>query len=179
MKKTKNVALCGIFTALCFLICYVGCIVTITKFIAPIVSGLLLIIIFDCLNDRAAIMIYVSVSILQLFVLPSKLTAFAFLLLFGYYPILANYLNKKMKVMLRTILKAVIFIIVGCIAIYCLAIFAPSINQISHFKLIATFSVLGYVTFVIIYDLFIKLLVLRFEANLKVKFDKLIEGSSK
>jgi len=96
MKNSSRVALGGVIASLCVLLMMMTGFFPFLTYAAPLLSGFLLIaVVCDC-GYRWAVLVYLVVSLLSVFIVPDKQAAMVFLFL-GYYPILKEYLDHKMK----------------------------------------------------------------------------------
>lgn len=110
MRESSKAALCGVITALSVVIMLSTYLSPFLVYTAPVFAGLLLIIIVSELGFKWGISTYFSVSLLSLFIISDKESAIFFVLFFGYYPMVAYYIDKKIKnVFLRLFLKLFIF----------------------------------------------------------------------
>lgn len=175
MNKTKNIAFCGLVSALSIAICLIGSLFTVTKFIAPIIAGLIVVIVIECIGIKQSIITYVSVSILLFIVLSKKSSAIAYILLFGYYPIIHFVLEKSKVKMIAIIAKLFIFLSVGTLAVFIGLQFMPVIQERNDFRKLMAIGIVLYIVFAIVYDLFLKVLFVQFRVRLKPRFDKIIK----
>ena len=115
-KKTKGIALGGIVAALTFVLCWLGSVSMSQKFMIPLLCGVSLVIVLRHVSWQVALGVFVTASVLLLF-LPNKATTAAYILLLGYYPMLCEGL-KKLPVWLQLLVKLALFTAVGCIALF-------------------------------------------------------------
>ena len=122
MKKSSRVALGGVIASLCVLLMMMTGFFPFLTYAAPLLSGFLLIaVVCDC-GYQWSILVYLVVALLSVFVVPDKQAAMVFLFL-GYYPILKDYLDHKMKPGLFVwLIKFVVFNL-SMIAAYALMIY--------------------------------------------------------
>lgn len=88
MSKSKQVAAGGIASSLCLLLMFLTALFPFATYALPAIAGSLLAIVVVELSRATAVMVYVSVSLLSLFIVPDKEAVMVFIFLFGYYPIL-------------------------------------------------------------------------------------------
>lgn len=86
MKKSKELALGGIITALCSVLNFLASVVPGTDYIFPAVSGAIITIIAFKSGYKLGFMVYISAAILSFLICVDKFPAFLFLLFFGFYP---------------------------------------------------------------------------------------------
>jgi len=75
----------------------------------PAISGFLFSIIVIEINVKWAFTSYITVSVLSMFLVPDKESAFFFVLLFGHYPILKYLIETKINKHFRYIIKSIVF----------------------------------------------------------------------
>ena len=109
LKKSSQVALGGVVASLCTLLMLLTGFFPFLTYAAPAAAGFLLIaVIVDC-GYRWAMLVYLVVALLSLFVVPDKQTAMIFVFL-GYYPVVKDYLDHHQKSkLLKWIVKFFIF----------------------------------------------------------------------
>lgn len=117
MKTSYKTALGGICMALSVLIMSATAIIPIASFAFPAVAGAMLIPINLKLGKKWALLIYLGVSLLSFFISPDHTATISFFVLFGYYHILKEVIEKLKSRVLQWILKMLLFnvaIAVGC-----------------------------------------------------------------
>ncbi|MFR5876687.1 MAG: hypothetical protein ACLUFN_09390 [Eubacterium sp.] len=101
MKKSKQISLCGIITALSVALLFFGTVVWVMAYFMPLITGLLMIILTQNVNKKSAWTVYVSVSIICLLFMPDKECALTYTFFFGFYPIIKDSIDKiKSKILL-------------------------------------------------------------------------------
>lgn len=116
MKVSYKVALGAIFMALCTIIMASTSIFPFGSFAFPGVAGVLLVIISLELNKKWALTVYLGVLLLSIFLTGDHTAIISFAVLFGYYPILKEIIEKIRKPLIEWIIKIVVFnvaVIVG------------------------------------------------------------------
>lgn len=126
-KKTFNVALSGIISALGVVIMMITAIIPTATYATPALASMLVAVIVIEINIKWALASYVVVSVLSLLLVPDKEAVAFYILFFGYYPVLKQIIESKIKPMLlQWILKTLTFslsaVLVYYIAIYLLGI---------------------------------------------------------
>ncbi len=109
MRISYRVALGGIIAALCLATMFLTGVVPMLYIAAPMVAGVLLIILVAEVGTSWALLTYVAVSLLSMVVTYDKEAALMFILFFGYYPLLRPYMNKIPSKLLRLIAKLILF----------------------------------------------------------------------
>lgn len=108
MKSAKEIALCGILSALSVVFLFLGSVITVLAYASPIVAGLVLIVCVKNINKSSAVSVFVVVSVISIFLMPDKECVLTYVLFFGYYPIIKESID-RLKPVLRIIIKLVIF----------------------------------------------------------------------
>lgn len=104
-----KVALGGIVSALCLVTMFLAGILPAFYLILPMIAGVLLMLIAAEVNTAWAMLTYLSVSILSMFITFDKEAALVFILIFGHYPIIRPYIQKIPVRLIQGIIKLVIF----------------------------------------------------------------------
>ncbi|NLT09197.1 MAG: hypothetical protein GXY08_06815 [Ruminococcus sp.] len=104
-----RVALGGIVSALCLVTMFLAGIIPALYILLPMVAGVLLMIISVEVSRGWALLTYLSVSLLSMIITFDKEAALIFILVFGHYPILREYIKKAKPKVMSWILKLVLF----------------------------------------------------------------------
>lgn len=72
MSKSKQIAAGGIASSLCLLTMFLTGVFPFATYALPAIAGTLLVVVVLELNRATAVMVYVSVSLLSLFIAPDK-----------------------------------------------------------------------------------------------------------
>lgn len=123
-----RVALGGIISALCLLCMFMAGIIPAFYLILPMAAGVLLMIIASEVSISWAVLTYISVSILSIFITADKEAALVFIMVFGHYPILRYYLERMKFKVLRYFIKLAVFNIC-VIAFFYVTVFVVGIDQ--------------------------------------------------
>ncbi|MBO7394773.1 MAG: hypothetical protein J6U16_01485 [Ruminococcus sp.] len=107
--KSYRVALGGIVSALCLVTMFLAGIVTPLYIVLPLIAGVMLLIIVEEVSISWAMLTYVAVSLLSLFITADKEAALLFIMLFGHYPMLRFFLQKIRIGIIRLLLKQTVF----------------------------------------------------------------------
>ena len=108
MKKTKPIALGGIMSAMCVVIMLVGAIIGVGVYVAPMIAGLCLIPTGRKYGVRYHALLWITVSVLSVLIVPDIEESLMFFVLFGFYPIAYPYFMKLPRIV-RFIAKLVYF----------------------------------------------------------------------
>ena len=121
-KKTFNMALSGVISALGVVIMMITAIIPTATYAMPAMAGLIAIVIVIEINKKYALASYLVVSVLSLLLAPDKEAVAFYILFFGYYPIYKQIIESKIKFRwLQWLLKISVFT-VSAVAVYYIAI---------------------------------------------------------
>lgn len=108
-KKSTQVALGGLASALCLLLMFMTGMVPFATYALPAAAGFVLIVVIRENGWKAAATVFASVSLLSLFIVPDREAALLFIFFFGHYPITKGKLEKIKIKPIVLILKFLIF----------------------------------------------------------------------
>lgn len=153
MKSTFKIALGGVIAALCVVLMFLTAIIPVGALALPCICGLLLLMISYEVGLRWALLTYGAVALLSMLFVADKEAAVIFTMFMGYYPILKELLDKKLKSKaLSFAIKLVIFNICAVggffLGVYILGIPKESF-EINGLYLPWLFLLLGEVFFVV------------------------------
>ncbi len=94
MKESRNLALAGIFTALCVVVLFIGAVFQTLDLSAAAFGSIITLIAFIEMGKKWAWGVYFASSLLSLLLLPYKTPAAVFALFAGFYPIIKVSLNR-------------------------------------------------------------------------------------
>lgn len=101
MKKSKQIAVCGVLSALSVALLFLGSVIWVLAYIMPLVTGLLMIILTQNVNKKSAWTVFAAVSIICLLIMPDKECGLTYMFFFGFYPIIKENVDKiKSKILL-------------------------------------------------------------------------------
>ena len=109
MRKTVKIATAGVITALSVIFLLLGSVIWIFSYIMPLLCGIIMMIICESFDKKTAVLIYLSVGVLSLILLPSREASLLYIMLIGYYPIIIDKLNSINLFPLRVLIKLLIF----------------------------------------------------------------------
>lgn len=92
-KVAYNIAYCGIAIALSIVVMFAALIPAMT-YVIPAISGIVIWTISEQANKKWAILAYVAASFLIFLMIPEMESKVYFILFFGYYPIIRDFLEK-------------------------------------------------------------------------------------
>lgn len=173
MKKSIVISYSGVFCALSCAILFLGGIFTVFNYIAPMAAGFIMIMLLKTFGVKSAAAVYIGSSLISFFVVGDKECSLMYILLFGYYPIIYNYIKNIKSNVLKWVLKLILFnismIAVQLALVYLFSI--PFYEGKEIFAFAAAFAVLMNVMFVI-YDILVSRLFLLYENRLEKKVKK-------
>ena len=178
MRESSKAALGGIIAALSVCIMLLTYISPILVYTAPVFAGLLLLVIVAEMGYYWGVGTYAAVSILSVFIIADKEAAVFYTVLFGYYPILREYINGKIKNrILLFVIKLFVFnlALVSSVAV-CNYVFHIDYSEFSGGGkiLIAVFLVLMNVV-LFLYDLLIAKFTVLYRTKLHKKIIKMFK----
>ena len=111
MRKTESqkIALCGVLGALSVVLLLVGAALQIGTYAAPMLAAFLLIPVLDEYGPKYALLLYATVSILSVLLVPELELAFFYVFVIGYYSVLRQALARIKSTLLRWIIKFAVF----------------------------------------------------------------------
>ncbi|MBQ8435828.1 MAG: hypothetical protein IJX24_07465 [Oscillospiraceae bacterium] len=108
-KVSYKVSLGGIVAALCLVMMFLTAVFPPLNMTLPLFAGMLILVVAIEVSASWALVTYATVTILSFFITPDKQAAIFFALIFGYYPVLKDIIEKHKSVVMRLILKIIIF----------------------------------------------------------------------
>lgn len=111
MRKTQSqkVALCGVLAALSVVVLLGGAALQIGTYAAPMLAAFLVVPVLEEYGTKYALLLYGTVSLLALVLVPETELAWFYLLVVGHYPVLRRALARVRPAPLRTGLKLLFF----------------------------------------------------------------------
>ncbi len=109
MKNSLKITLAGVLSALSVALLALGSIIWILEYTAPLLCGMILIIVVESCGKKTAFLVYAAVSVLSLILLPMKGSALLYATFFGYFPIIRENIDRLKLLILRILIKFVIF----------------------------------------------------------------------
>jgi hypothetical protein len=107
-KSSFSIAYCGIMSALSLVVMFIAIIPSLA-YIMPAIAGLLIWTVRSQCSWKWAVLTYVGTAILSLFLVPEKEAMTFFILIFGYYPLIRELIQKVRFVPVQLILKLIVF----------------------------------------------------------------------
>lgn len=157
LKKSSQVALCGMIASLCVIFMFLTGVFPFMTYAIPALAGILMIaIVVEC-GAKWALLVYLAVSFLSVIVTPDRTAALMFIAFFGFYPILKSYIEQTKSRVVEYLVKFGIFN-VCVVGAYLVVIYIFRLDQIlEEFGMFGQYSVLalwllGNITF-FVYDI--------------------------
>lgn len=97
MNRTKALAFSAIVSALAVVLLYVGALFDVLDMSASAMASICVLWVMAELGTKWALAVYAATSALALVLLPVKLPAVLFVGLFGYYPLLKAFYERKLR----------------------------------------------------------------------------------
>ncbi len=167
MKKSKNISLSGILTALCVVALFIGSVFQTLDLSSAAIGSIIMLIAYMELGGKWAWSMYFAISLLSLLLLPNKTPSFLFMIFAGYYPILKVYLNRIKPMWLSYLSRLAIFDL--CLfAVYFLAVTIGIGLQLFPDTLLAITVILANITFVV-YDFALERISVTYATNIRPK----------
>lgn len=108
-KKSTQIAIGGVFSALCLMLMFMTGLVPFATYALPAIAGAMLIAVVVENGRKTAVLVYSSVSLLSLFIVPDREAAMMFIVFFGYYPIIKQPLERIRLRPLLLVVKLALF----------------------------------------------------------------------
>ena len=108
MKNTAKIAFGAILAGLSVAFMLSTAILPFLSYTIPAICGLIIVLLIIECDKKWAFMVYICVSVLSLLIVPDKSAGLSYLCIFGYYPILKDFLENKLPDWLCRTLKLII-----------------------------------------------------------------------
>lgn len=171
-----RVALGGIVSALCLVTMFLAGVLPALYIVLPMIAGVLMMIIAEEVSKSWALLTYIAVSILAMFITFDKEAALLFILIFGHYPILRLYTEKFPLKWLRRLVRMLIFNV--CVIAYfyvTVYIFGldEMLDEFDDYGRYGAYIMLGMANIIfVLYDLNLDNIHRRYKKRLAVKLRK-------
>ena len=109
IKKSSQVAMGGVCTALCLVLMFLTGMVPMSTFALPALAGLVLIVVAVEMGRKTALLVYAATALLCIFVVPDVEASMLFVFFFGYYPIIKPKLDGLPSRVLGWIIKLAVY----------------------------------------------------------------------
>lgn len=153
------VSLCGVMSGLSLALMFLLGMIPSFEYISPILGGILIWVIRRQLGVKYGMVSYLAVALLGMLVVPNYEATMMFLFLFGYYPIIREFLMKVKFKAVRWIVKLLVFA-VSSVSAYMVLIYLFGMEYLlddaNEFGKYGAFVLLGIGAFAfILYDIFL------------------------
>ncbi|MBE6905626.1 MAG: hypothetical protein E7476_05105 [Ruminococcaceae bacterium] len=111
MKKSTQVAIGGLSSALCVLLMFMTGLIPFSTYVFPGMAGIVLIAVATEIGGATALLVFIATSVLSLFIVPDRESVLLFIMLLGYYPMIKPKLERIPKPFVY-LLKLVLFNVV-------------------------------------------------------------------
>ena len=128
-KKSAQVALGGLFSALCIVLMFMTGLFPFATYALPALAGGMLVAVVIEMGTKTALTVYASVALLSCLVVADKEAALMFVFFFGYYPILKEKLEKLRPHLLEYAAKLAVLNI-SVISVYLIIIYVLGFAEI-------------------------------------------------
>jgi len=107
-QKSSRIAIGGVFSAMCLLLMFLSSVIPFAAIALPMLAGAMLTVVMLENGAKTAFLVYISVSLLSLFIVPDIDAKLLFILFFGYYSILKPMIEKLPGRLMQMALKLLI-----------------------------------------------------------------------
>ncbi len=134
--KSNNIAKGGIFAALSLILLYLSSVFPTNRLFILGVSSCIIPLCIILTGVKNTLIVYGSVSLLSLFIIPSKLISIAYIFIFGCYGFIKYFVEKLRSIPLEFVLKFLFFNISSAIIIFIYKLLLLKIPNINIYLLI-------------------------------------------
>ncbi len=168
MKNAKRIAFCAVLSALAFAIMFAGSVVQVLSYTASAAAAILILIVLVEFGVKYAVMMYLVVSALSLLLLPEKTIAFAFAIVFGFYPVIKNIIESRVSKKTLNYLFKILFILLTVTAENIIYVFVLGIEDFGSPLLFGAICILMTVV-MIVYDYCLSKFLIIYVAKIRPK----------
>jgi len=173
LKTSKTVALGGIISSLSLVCLALSSIFPFAEYSSPALAGILLVVLVIEINKKTALIAYLAISILSIFIMPNKEATIIFIGFLGYYPILKSFFEQFKSRFVEYLLKFLLFnimIFASYFVIINLFGMTEILDEMSSFSQYGIYGLvgLGNIAF-LIYDFALTRLILTYIQKIKPK----------
>lgn len=146
MKKSEQVALCGVVAALCTLLMFMTGMFPFSTYALPALAGLLMVTVAVETGPTWAYTLYAAVSLLSFIMTPDKEAMLMFVAFFGHYPITKLLIERLRSKPLRVVLKLICFnlcVVLGYLVIIYLLRMPDVLTEFGEFGKYSVYILLG------------------------------------
>jgi hypothetical protein len=157
LSHSRQIALGGIFSALCMILMFMTGMVPFSSYAFPAIAGAMLTVVVTESGTKFALLAYASISVLSILVVPDRDATLTFVAFFGYYPIVKEKLEQLPARWLEISAKLALFntAVFGgyaaAIRLFGMAELMEGMGELAQYSLLV-FVVVFNITF-LVYDL--------------------------
>ncbi|MCD7872779.1 MAG: hypothetical protein LUG21_05705 [Clostridiales bacterium] len=177
MKNSVRAAVGGLCTALSVVLMFLGGAIYIFTYAVPMLLGIVIITVNKTLGAKTALSVYFSTSVLSMILVAEKEIVLIYILFFGYYPVLRSKIQKIKSLLLRILLKFILFNItllieeIICVYVFGIPFFDGEAFSIS---IAAVFAVMMNIVF-FMYEFMLKYFIVLYDKKLEKRISKIIK----
>ncbi len=161
-NKSSDMAFAGICTAVSVVLLYVASVVPTARLaLCAVVSAMVCLVVIKS-GIKGALSLYVAVTALSAIILPDKAIAVAYGMVFGIYPVIKAFIEKRNNLLLEWICKIVLFVLYSALVIFGIGYILPGLINTELAKPILY---VGVVIVLSVYDIALSLIIT--EANIR------------
>lgn len=178
MKRTKQIAFCGLLSAVCIVLMTMSGLIPFATYAIPALAGMLTVAVISEAGWRWSIATYVVCTAVSLLMPVNLEASVMFAVFFGYYPTLWYVLSGLKSKVLRLVIGLAVFnaAMIGTYAVIAnligLEALLAGLEMIGTVPALLLFLLLGNITF-LIYDRAVKLCFMLYNTRFKGKLIKL------
>ena len=134
--KSNNIAKGGIFAALSLILLYLSSVFPTNKLFILGIASCIIPLSIMLTGVKNTLVVYAAVSLLSLFIIPSKLIAISYIFIFGSYGFVKYFIEKLRSMPLEVILKLLYFNITSAIIVFIYKLVIVKIPNINIYLII-------------------------------------------
>ena len=174
MKRSKQVAVAGMFAALQIVLMFLGSVIWVFCYCAPMLCGLIMIIIKESVGKKYCFIVYAVCSIIGILFLPDKECVLTYIFFFGYYNVIREKFEKLPNVaavILKFLLYNVTIAASQAILVYVFGI--PFESDFGKWSI--PVLILGFNLVFVLYEMLFTRLVYLYHKRYKSRVDRLLK----
>ncbi|MBQ7203076.1 MAG: hypothetical protein IJS03_03545 [Eubacterium sp.] len=174
MKKSKQIAFCGMLSALQLVLLLLGSVIWVFMYCAPLFCGLIMIIIRDSISKKFCFVSYAAVSIIGILSAPDKECIVMYIAFFGYYTAIRDNLqklNKPLRIIVKLLLYNSTIALSQLALVYIFGI--PLDNELGKWGIPLFFVSMNFIFF--FYEKLLERIALIYEKKYKNRVDRLLK----
>ena len=153
-------AFAGICTAVSVVLLYIASVMPTARLaLCAVVSAMVCLVMIKS-GTKGALALYVAVTLLSAIILPDKGIAVAYGVVFGIYPVIKAFIEKRNNLLLEWIYKIVLFVLYSALVIFGVGYILP---DLINTELAKPILYIGVIAVLIVYDIALSLIIT--EAN--------------